>query len=169
MITDTFKSMDLMSMRIGKGFSDRINEKANVRLELFDQYGNLKETQTTHNLVTALGDQCAADQLLASPSVVKPGWMELGTGSGQTSASLILAAYISGSRTALSGKTRGANAIITMTCTFAAGVGTGAVTEAGVFNVVTQNTTDMLLYASFSVVNKLAADSLTITWTWTFA
>ena len=50
-----------------------------------------------------------------------------------------------------------------------AGTGTGAITEAGLFNVVTQNTTDLILYADFAVVNKGAGDSLVITWTLTFA
>ena len=40
--------------------------------------------------------------------------------------------------------------------------------EAGTFNVVTQNTTDMIMYSSFSVINKAAGDTLKITWTVTF-
>jgi len=107
--------------------------------------------------------------LLASPAVATPGWMEVGTGTGQDAADSTLAAYIADSRTALDSKTRGSNAIITMVCTLGAGVGTGAITEAGVFNVVTQNTTDLLLYASFAAVNKAAGDTLVITWTLTFA
>jgi len=129
----------------------------------------LKDIREVHNLVTTLGHKMAADQLLAAPALATPGWMEVGTGSGQTDASSILAIYIVDSRTALDSKTRGANAIITMVCTLAAGVGTGAITEAGVFNVVTQNTTDLICYADFAVINKLAADSLVITWTLTFA
>jgi len=50
-----------------------------------------------------------------------------------------------------------------------AGVGTGAITEAGIFNVVTQNTTDLICVSSFAAVNKGADDSLVITWTVTFA
>jgi len=50
-----------------------------------------------------------------------------------------------------------------------AGVGTGEVTEAGLFNVVTQNTTDLILYDDFSVVNKAVGDSLAVTWTLTFS
>ena len=54
-----------------------------------------------------------------------------------------------------------------MVGTFDAGVGTGAITEAGVFDVVTQNTANMWMSASFAVVNKGASDSLVITWTLT--
>ena len=54
-----------------------------------------------------------------------------------------------------------------LVATFAAGVGTGAITEAGTFDVVTQNTVNMWMYSTFSVINKGANDSLQITWTLT--
>ncbi len=160
---------DKVCMDFGKGFRGDLKMNGHFKAELFDISGNLKDAREIHNTVTVLGHKMSADQLLASPAVAKPGWMEVGTGTGQTAASTTLATYISGSRTALDSKTRGANAIITMVCTLGAGVGTGAITEAGVFNVVTQNTTDLLCYASFSVINKAAGDSLVITWTLTFA
>ena len=147
--------------------NDAINIKSNVTLELFDEQGRLMETRRVHNLVTTLGKYMAAAQIVAVPGIVTPGWMELGTGSGQTTASSILAAYIAGSRTVLDSKTR-TNAIVTMVCTFPPGTGTGAITEAGIFNVATQNTTDLLVYASFAVINKAAGGTLTATWTLTF-
>ena len=169
MIQDGMKIKDEITFQTGKGMMDGVIMSGVMEAKLFDKSGNLKERREVHNTVTVLGHQMAADQLLASPTVVTPGWMEVGTGTGQGSGDSILAAYISGSRTALDSKTRGANAIITMICTMGAGVGTGAITEAGVFNVVTQNTTDMILVSSFSVVNKAAGDSLVITWTLTMA
>lgn len=169
MKTDGMKLADEIDIKTGKGWKDGLLMSGIMNLELIDEHGYIKERREVRNTVTVLGHKMAADQLLASPTVAKPGWMELGTGSGQTAASTILAAYIVGSRTALSSKTRGANAIVTMGCTFAAGVGTGAVTEAGIFNVVTQNTTDLILYSSFAVINKGALDSIAVTWTLTFA
>ncbi len=47
--------------------------------------------------------------------------------------------------------------------TFPAGTGTGAITEAGIFNASTGGT--MLCRTVFSVINKGAADTLGITWT----
>ena len=47
--------------------------------------------------------------------------------------------------------------------TFAAGTGTGAVTEAALLNASSSGT--MLCRTVFSVVNKGSADSMTITWT----
>lgn len=169
MIKDGMSIKDEIKMQVGKGFRDGIGLRGIMVAELHDKNGKLKARREIHNTVTTLAHKMAADQLLASPSLVTPGWMEVGTGSGQGAADATLAVYIAGSRTALDSKTRGANAIITMVCTFAAGVGTGAITEAGTFNVVTQNTTDLLTYASFAAINKGADDSLVITWTLTFA
>ena len=169
MIKDVMGLKDKISFQAGKGFMDGLILSGVMEAKLFDKFGGLKDRREVHNTVTTLCHKMAADQLLAAPAVAVPGWMELGTGTGQGAASTTLATHIAGSRTALDSKTRGANAIITMICTFGAGVGTGAITEAGIFNVVTQNTTDLLTYASFSVVNKGADDSLVVTWTLTFA
>ena len=55
------------------------------------------------------------------------------------------------------------SAVVTYVATFAAGTGTGAVTEAGLFNASSGGT--MLCRTVFSVVNKGASDAMTITWT----
>ena len=54
-------------------------------------------------------------------------------------------------------------AVVTYVGTFAAGTGTGAVTEAGILNASSGGT--MLARTVFSVVNKGANDSMTVTWT----
>ena len=53
-------------------------------------------------------------------------------------------------------------AMITFEETYAAGVGTGAITEAGIFNDPTTGT--MLARTVFATVNKGAADVMTISW-----
>lgn len=52
--------------------------------------------------------------------------------------------------------------VITYTASFGAGDGTGAITEAGLFNASSGG--DMLCRTTFSVVNKGSQDSMTITW-----
>ena len=52
---------------------------------------------------------------------------------------------------------------IAYVATYAAGTGTGAITEAGMFNASSGGT--MLCRTKFSVINKGADDSMTITWT----
>ena len=65
-------------------------------------------------------------------------------------------------RVALASFTNGGTAAVTATATFPAGTGTGAITEAGIFNAGSAGT--MLCRTTFPVVNKAAGDSIAITW-----
>jgi hypothetical protein len=65
-------------------------------------------------------------------------------------------------RVALTSTTVSTNTI-TYVATFPAGTGTGAVTEAGIFNASSAGT--LLCRTVFPVVNKQSGDSMTITWT----
>jgi hypothetical protein len=156
---------DKISLGMNKGLAGLIRLDVNVSLELRGADGKLKDSRKIHNTVTNAGLYGLMDQMLAAPALAKAGWMEVGTGTGGTTK---LNAYVASSRTALTSKTRN-NAAVTMGCTFGAGVGTGALTEAGIFDVVTQNTENMWLYSTFATINKAAGDSLTITWTFTAA
>ena len=55
-----------------------------------------------------------------------------------------------------------AGAVITYACTYPAGAHTAAITEAGIFTALTSGT--MLARTVFTVVNKGALDSMTISW-----
>ncbi|MCK5016448.1 MAG: hypothetical protein KAS32_05175 [Candidatus Peribacteraceae bacterium] len=95
------------------------------------------------------------------------GFMAVGTGSGQGAADVGLA--VSLDRNALTSTTQGGGADdndVIFVGTWAAGDGTGAITEAGIF--LADNNTTMNYYDDFAVINKLAADSLVITWTVTY-
>jgi hypothetical protein len=140
---------------------DSIYLSANMLLMLFGPDGTLKDYRLIHNTVTTAGKAGVLDQVLAAPTLAKMGWMAVGTGSP---AATLLGTEIA--RVAFDTKTRNTN-VVTVVATFAAGVGTGALTEAGTFDVVTANTVNMWMSASYAVVNKLAADSLVITWTLT--
>ena len=54
--------------------------------------------------------------------------------------------------------------VVSLSNTYAAGTGTGAITEAGIFNNATSGGT-MLSRVVFSAINKGASDTLTINWT----
>lgn len=56
-----------------------------------------------------------------------------------------------------------ADNVVTYVAEFAAGEGSGAIAEAGLLNAASGGT--MLCRTVFSVVNKGASDSMTITWT----
>jgi hypothetical protein len=135
----------------------------NVLVELFDARRSLIDMREVTNTVTTAGKAGVADQVLASPTLTKFGWMAIGTGSP---AATLLGTETA--RVAFGSKTRSTN-VVTVVGTFGAGTGTGAITEAGTFDVVTANTVNMWTSTSFSVVNKGASDTLTITWTLTLA
>jgi len=168
MIKSKMGMTDEMNLGVGKGFNSGMQLTGNMKAELFDENGILKDTREVKNTDTTLAHAMVANRISDTVTVAIVNWMELGTGSGQGASDTVLDAYIAGSRTVLDSSTAAA-AVLTMVCTFPAGTGTGAVTEAGTFNVVTQNTTDLITYASFAVINKGAGDSLVVTWTLTFS
>lgn len=139
-----------------------------MHLELRDEFGNLKEVRDSypHNTVTELGDAHVADAM-SDQGEGALGFMAVGTGSGQTSASTGLAVALD--INALTSTTQGAGAAdndVVYIGDWAAGDGTGAITEAGIF--LASNNTSMNYYDDFSAVNKAAGDTLQITWTVTF-
>lgn len=136
--------------------------KDNVHIVLRGPNGKIKH-ESTHNAVTTAGKQGAADQILAGPTLPKPGWMAVGTG---TPTGTLLGAEVD--RNALTSKLR-SGAVVTMVGDWAAGDASVGITEAGIFDVVTANTVNMWASTSFPVVNKGALDTLSISWTLTFA
>lgn len=140
-----------------------IRAKCNVNVVLRDSAGLVKEERVIHNTVPANGLAHIADQLSASPGQAAMGWMAVGTG---TPAATLLGTEVD--RNALTTRTD-SGAVVTYVGNWAAGDATAAITEAGIFNVVTANTITMLASASFAVVNKGASDTLAITWTLTFS
>ena len=119
--------------------------------------------QETNNLVVTAGKEWVADRMNNANTVMTH--MALGTGTTAAAAGdTTLGTEID--RNALTSTTVLTNTIA-YACTWAAGDGTGAITEAGIFDAVTAG--DMLARTVFSVVNKGAADSITITWTITIS
>ena len=126
----------------------------------------VKEVRDIANTITELMDAQVADQMSAQV-LAAIGFMSVGTGSGQTAASTGLAVDLD--RNALTSTTLGVGAAdndVVYVGTWAAGDGTGAITEAGILQA--DNNTTLMTYSDFAVINKGAADSLVITWTVTF-
>jgi hypothetical protein len=142
-----------------------LNDKAGIdyhmHLVLRDKDGNIKDERRVYNTVTTAGKNGAADQILAAPSLNKPTHMAIGTGSPSGTA---LGTELD--RNANTSKNR-SGAVVTIVGDWAAGDGTGAITEAGTFDAA--STGNMWMSASFSVINKGASDTLSISWTLTFA
>ncbi len=132
-------------------------------VELFGEDGKLKEERIVYNLVTELGDAHVADQMSDSGDAAL-GYMAVGSGAEQVASDVGLTTVID--RNALTSTTQGAGAAdndVIFVGTWAAGDGTGAIVEAGIF--LGDDNTSMNYYAFFAVINKGAADTLVITWT----
>ena len=148
------------------GFESKQGIKGLAHLRLYSSDGKLKEERIIHNTVTELMDVQVADRMSDSGDGTID-FMAVGTGAGQTSASTGLALTLD--RNALTSTTQGvagADNDVVYVGTWAAGDGTGAITEAGLMR--DDDDTKLCLYADFAVVNKGAADTLVITWTATF-
>jgi len=145
--------------------NEDVKLNTNVHIELRDEHGNLKHTEDVHNLVTTAGLAHIADQLSASPGQAAMSHMAIGTGT--TAAAVGNTALVTElDRNALTSNTD-SGAVVTKVGTWAAGDGTGAITEAGIFNAASSGT--LFARVVFAAINKGASDTLTITWTHTFA
>jgi len=132
-----------------------------VEIKLFDKNGSVKDTRTIKNLVVTAGKQFIAARMIGTPTAMS----HMAIGAGGTAAALAdtaLGAELG--RVALTSSTV-SGAVVTHTATFGAGVGTGAIVEAGIFNSSSDGT--MQCRSVFPVVNKGADDGMSITWTLT--
>lgn len=113
------------------------------------------------NLIVTTGKNYIASKMVATTnSPVSMTHMAIGTGTGTPAAGDTTLGTEAG-RVSLSGSVVSTNTV-TYTATFPAGTGTGAVTEAGIFNASSSGT--MLCRTTFPVVNKAAGDSIAVTW-----
>ncbi|MFA6048272.1 MAG: hypothetical protein WC737_05705 [Parcubacteria group bacterium] len=145
--------------------TDRVARKGRLLIQLFGKDGKLKDERVISNLMTNAGEAHIADQLASSQDESAMSHMAIGTGTtAPTSANTALEFQID--RNALTSRTQGAggddNDIIYVG-DWAAADGTGAITEAGVFNSSANGT--MLCRSTFAAINKGASDTLKITWT----
>lgn len=135
--------------------NDDFTMKGRVSIAVNDQV-----VQEIDNLVVTAGKEYVASRM-KDTSDTAMSHMAIGTGSTAAAAS-DTALGSEAARTALASTTVTANEIVYVD-TFDAGTGTGAITEAAIFNASSAGT--MLCRTVFSVVNKGASDSMTITWT----
>jgi len=141
---------------------ENTNLVGKVRLVLKDADGNVKETRVSNTVVTT-GKNHIADQLAGTPAQAAMSHMAVGTGTtavvvGNTTLETEL------DRNAFTSSTATAN-VVTYVADWAAGDATGALTEAGIFNAASGGT--MLARTTFTVINKGASDTVTVTWTLT--
>lgn len=136
--------------------------KASGTLEIVlrDKDGKVKDQRTVKNLVVDTGLAYIADRM-ADAAESAMSHMAVGTGSTAAAAGDTALGTEAG-RVSLTSTTQ-TNEDVVYVATFGAGTGTGALTEAGLFNAASAGT--MLCRTVFSTVNKGASDSLQISWT----
>lgn len=143
---------------------DGAEASGEVVVVLWDMFGNVKEERHVKNLLVATGIAFMISRMKDTSKAVMS-HMGVGAGttapaSGQTDLISALGARVTLTGTTIAGSN---NEKIVYTATFGAGISTGAITEAGIFNALTGG--DMLNRVVFAVVNKGADDTLGITWT----
>jgi hypothetical protein len=122
---------------------------------------NGTETYKYKNLVVTVGKTYIASRMASNTT---PVMSHMAIGQGNTAATVsntTLGTELARSALTVTGGTPSAN-VVTYSAFYGSGVGTGAITEAGVFNSGTVGT--MLCRTVFPPVNKGALDSITVTW-----
>lgn len=143
-------------------FMEKLKATGKVNFKLFDKEGNLKEEKNINNLVVTSGLEFIAARMAESGRPTQMTHMAIGEGTGTPSLSDVgLGDEAGRASLSVAGGTP-SGTTITYAATFAAGVGTGAITEAGIFNDGTSG--DMLCRTTFLVINKGVDDSLAVTW-----
>jgi hypothetical protein len=135
-----------------------------VNVVVRDDAGKIKQEFTVPNLVVDTGLAFIASRM---KDTTDDAMSHMAVGTDNTAASAADTTLTSElARQALTSTTVTSNSIAYV-ATFAAGTATGALTEAGLFNDPTTGT--MLCRTVFAVINKGAADSMTVTWTVTIS
>jgi hypothetical protein len=141
--------------------NENLKLRGDVAIVLKDKDGNVKDSREIHNLVVSSGLEFICSRMAGTSAGVMS-HMALGSGTTAPAAGQTDLVSILGAREALDSTNASANTI-TYVSSFEAGDGTGAVTEAGIFNASSAGT--MLCRTVFAVVNKAADDTMSVTWT----
>lgn len=141
---------------------DKIKMKGEWFVTLYGPDGNIKEKRQGFNVVTTVGKEFLASFLnsaVAAASTFTGKYIGIGTNStAEAAGDTALGTEVSrstGTASYISGQ------IFQVTATFAAGSGTGAITEYGLFSSNTAGT--LIARDTEAAINKGASDTLTVT------
>lgn len=141
--------------------NDAIKMTGELKITVTNPEGNVTQETVIPNLVVTAGKNWIAGRMYDTGIPNEMSHMAIGTGTTAAAAGDTAlgtqAGIVSLTSTTVSTNT------VQYVATFGAGTGTGAITEAGIFNASSSGT--MLCRTVFSVINKGAADTLGITWT----
>ena len=139
--------------------NETVSAIGQLTIDIFDKDKTKKDTRIVKNLVVQMGKEYIASRMI---DVSQPAMSHMSVGYGTTvPVSTNNELDNEGARVALTSSSR-ANNVVTYVATFDEGIGSGPITEAGIFNAGVDGT--MLARTSFPVVNKGDFDIITITW-----
>ena len=144
--------------------NEKTKDTGKLTVEIKNKQGEVIDVREVKNLVVDDGLEYIASRMKDTTATAMS---HMGIGTGSTAAAAgNTALQTEAARVALTSTTVTANAVAYV-ASFGAGTGTGAITEAGILNAASSGT--LLCRTVFSVVNKGASDSMTITWTVTIS
>ena len=141
--------------------NEMVKATGRLTIEIFSSSGLLKEKVNVPNLVVTTGRNYIASRMTGTtPAAMSH--MAVGTGTTEpVIANTTLETELT--RVALDSQSTAAN-VSTYIATYAAGVATGAITEAGIFNASGAGLGTLLCRTVFGVVTKAVDDIMVITW-----
>jgi len=140
--------------------NESVKLKGDLVITVLDKDGKVKERREEKNLIVSAGLTFICSRMANATATVMS-HMAVGSSTTAPQASDTGLGSALGTREPLDSTVASANTV-TFVSSFEAGEGTGAVTEAGIFNAATSGT--MLCRTTFPVVNKGANDTMAITW-----
>ena len=145
---------------------DDLKISGELAIIVTDKSGHIKQSMKVPNLVVTTGKQYIASRMAGTATAVMS-HMAIGSGTASANANNTALGNELGRAGSPLFSFQASGNIITATATFVEGVGTGAISEAGIFNASSGGT--MLCRTVFPVVNKQASDTIAITWTITIS
>jgi|TARA_R110001592_G_scaffold100455_1_gene285104 hypothetical protein len=143
---------------------DKLQATGSVNIVVRGEDGNVTQDFTIPNLVVDTGLDYIASRMKDATATAMT---HMAVGSGTTAAAAGQTALVTQvARVALTSSTVTGESIAYV-ASYAAGTGTGALTEAAILNAASSGT--MLCRTVFSVINKGAGDTMTVTWTITIS
>lgn len=138
---------------------EKMSFTGKLDIYLKDANGVLVDEQHVHNLVVNVGKNWIISRMVASSDPFMD-YMAIGT---NNTAPTNLDTALQNEVARVSSSTSSASNQVMYTGVFGAGVGTGVIVEAGIFNAASVGT--MLARSTALTVNKGPTDTLTIVWT----
>jgi hypothetical protein len=151
--------------------AEQLKATGKVRIVKTNEFGIVTQDFEVPNVITTAGKSYIAAKMQGTNTGIGATMSHMAIGAGgavAADAAQTVLSLTSSGVVALTGVTRNSvtqtvtDNAITYTATFTGTQGTGAVTEAGIFNDATAGT--MLCRTVFSAVNKGSGDTISITW-----